>query len=225
VDISAWLRSLGLEQYEPAFRENDIDAGVLPQLTAEDLSGLGVASIGHRRKLLAAIVSLNSGALPTRAAPAEHRPAAIYLAERRQLTVMFCDLVGSTALSSALDPEEMGDLIRAYQNPVTGEIMRYEGHIAKYLGDGVLAYFGWPRAHEDDAERAIRAGLDAARSVARLQAPTGAALAARTGIATGLVVVGDLVGAGRKLAKLEACSPRRRWSWRKLCPGSRRCWA
>jgi class 3 adenylate cyclase/predicted ATPase len=196
VDIAAWLRSLGLERYEPAFRENDVDAEVLPQLTAEDLSGLGVASIGHRRKLLAAIASLKTGTLPTQAAPAEQRPAAVPDAERRQLTVMFCDLVGSTALSSRLDPEEMAALMRTYQNAVAGEIARYEGYVARYLGDGALAYFGLPQAHEDDAERAVRAGLAVVDVVARLRAPGGEALAARVGIATGLVVAGELIGTG-----------------------------
>ena len=117
-------------------------------------------------------------------------------AERRQLTVMFVDLVGSTALSARLDPEEMREVLRAYQNTVTGEIARFDGHVAKLMGDGVLAYFGWPRAHEDDAERAVRAGLAIAEAVGRLATPAGEPLAARVGIATGLVVVGDLVGEG-----------------------------
>ena len=117
-------------------------------------------------------------------------------AERRQLTVMFVDLVGSTALSARLDPEEMREVLRAYQNTVTGEIARFDGHVAKLMGDGVLAYFGWPRAHEDDAERAVRAGLAIVEAVGRLSTPAGEPLAARVGIATGLVVVGDLVGEG-----------------------------
>src|SRR5512132_3012788 len=115
-------------------------------------------------------------------------------AERRQLTVLFVDLVGSTALSARLDPEAMGELIRAYQKKVAAEVARFEGHVAKYMGDGVLAYFGRPNAHEDDAERAVRAGLAIARSIAGLEAPDGGRLAARVGIATGLVVVGELVG-------------------------------
>ena len=117
-------------------------------------------------------------------------------AERRQLTVMFIDLVGSTQLSQRFDPEEMRDIIRAYQSTVSAEIIRYEGHVAKLMGDGVLAYFGWPRAHEDDAERAVRAGLAAMAATASLTTPRGEPLAARIGIATGLVVVGDLVGEG-----------------------------
>ena len=115
-------------------------------------------------------------------------------AERRQLTVMFVDLVGSTALASRLDPEEMGALLRAYQDAVAGEVVRFEGYVAKFMGDGVLAYFGYPRAHEDAAERAVRAGLAVTEAVARFRAPTGSPLATRVGIATGLVVVGDLVG-------------------------------
>ena len=109
---------------------------------------------------------------------------------------MFVDLVGSTALSTRLDPEDMREVLRAYQNAVTGEIARFDGHVAKLMGDGVLAYFGWPRAHEDDAERAVRAGLAIATAVGRLSTPAGEPLAARVGIATGLVVVGDLVGEG-----------------------------
>src|SRR5215213_3163872 len=161
VDIGIWLRGLGLEQYEQAFRANDVDGQILPKLTAEDLAALGVASVGHRRKLLEAIAALSSGAPP--AAGARPGPAAApisrHAAQRRQLTVMFVDLVGSTALSGRLDPEEMQEVLRAYQNTVAGEIARYGGHLAKFLGDGVLAYFGWPRAEEDEAERAVRAGL------------------------------------------------------------------
>src|SRR5687767_4358392 len=117
-------------------------------------------------------------------------------AERRQLTVMFVDLVGSTALSTRLDPEDMREVIRAYQDAVAGEVARFEGHVAKFMGDGVLAYFGFPQAHEDDAEHAVWAGLDILGSVGRLRSPEGKPLAARVGIATGLVVVGDLVGSG-----------------------------
>jgi class 3 adenylate cyclase/predicted ATPase len=202
MDVGAWLRGLGLEQYEQAFRENDIDAEVLADLAAEDLIGLGVTSIGHRRKLLAAITVLHGSAAPPTSpgvtAPAAVSDAVVPLpeAERRQVTVMFADLVGSTALSARLDPEEMRKVIRAYQSTVASEITRYEGHVAKFMGDGILAYFGWPRAHEDDAERAARAGVAVASSVAALEAPDGQTLAVRVGIATGLVVVGDLVGSG-----------------------------
>jgi class 3 adenylate cyclase len=173
--------------YEHAFLDQDIDAEVLPQLTADDLCALGVTSVGHRRKLLAAIAALDQPRASEDAPPPRD-------AERRQLTVMFVDLVGSTELSRGLDPEEMGGLIRAYQNALAGEVTRFEGHIAKCMGDGVLAYFGWPRAHEDEAERAVRTGLAIVAVVGRLAAPGGEPLAARVGIATGLVVVGDLVG-------------------------------
>jgi hypothetical protein len=159
MDVAAWLRGLGLGRYEQAFRENDVDAEVLADLTAEDLIGLGVTSIGHRRKLLAAIATLRAGSVlattPPTTAPAAVPGTALPFseAERRQVTVMFADLVGSTALVSRLDPEEMRKVIRAYQDTVAGEISRYEGHVAKFMGDGVLVYFGWPKAHEDDAER------------------------------------------------------------------------
>jgi class 3 adenylate cyclase/tetratricopeptide (TPR) repeat protein len=211
LDIPSWLRGLGLEQYEPAFRENDVDEDVLPRLTSEDLKELGVASIGHRRKLLDAIAKLaptydvENGALenvdagsrqeaegdpPVAKAPGEP------LVERRQLTVLFCDLVGSAALSRALDPEDMRELLRTYQNTVAGEIRRFEGHLAQFLGDGVLAYFGYPRAHEDDAERAVRSGLSILDITSRLRTPTGEPFAVRFGIATGLVVSGDVIGEG-----------------------------
>jgi len=201
VDVGTWLRGLGLGQYEQAFRDNDIDADVLPTLTADDLREIGVASLGHRKRLLAACATLappSACPQPPAAAPAPTPPPTPTApqAERRQLTVMFVDLVGSTALSARLDPEEMREVLRAYQNTVTGEIARIDGHVAKLMGDGVLAYFGWPRAHEDDADRAVRAGLALAEAVGRLHTPAGEPLAARVGIATGLVVVGDLVGEG-----------------------------
>ncbi len=198
MDVAVWLAGLGLERYEPAFRENAIDSAVLPSLTADDLKDLGVVIVGHRRKLLEAIAGLKaaSALAPTSQAPASPGAAAERDAERRQLTVMFVDLVGSTALSARLDPEDMHGIIRLYQNTVAGEIARFEGHIAKFMGDGVLAYFGWPRAHEDEAERAARAGLAVSAAVSRLKAPDGEPLQTRIGIATGLVVVGDLVGQG-----------------------------
>ena len=160
MDVAAWLRGLGLGRYEQTFRENDVDAEVLADLTAEDLIGLGVTSIGHRRKLLAAMATLRAGSVPATTppttAPAPGTALPFSEAERRQVTVMFADLVGSTAMVSRVDPEEMRKVIRAYQNTVSGEISRYVGHVAKFMGDGVLAYFGWPKAHEDDAERAAR---------------------------------------------------------------------
>ncbi len=185
--MAAWLRGLGLGQYAEAFRENDVDAGLLSSLTAEDLREMGVASVGHRRRLLQAIAERSRAERPVAAAA----PGA----ERRQLTVMFVDLVGSTALSARLDPEETGAVLRAYQGAVAAAIATVEGHVAKFMGDGVLAYFGWPRAHEDEAERAVRAGLAARDAVAGLPGHD-PPLACRIGIATGLVVVGELIGEG-----------------------------
>lgn len=198
MDIAAWLAGLGLERYRQAFDENDVDGEVLRQLTGDDLKDIGIVSLGHRKKLLEAIAGLS--AVPGRAAavsaPLPASAARPPAAERRQLTVMFIDLVGSTELSAKLDPEDMSGIIRLYQNTVAGEITRFEGHVAKFMGDGVLAYFGWPKAHEDEAERAVRTGLSVMKAMERLQAPAGTALRARIGIATGLVVVGDLVGEG-----------------------------
>ena len=194
MDVEGWLRSLGLGQYEALFRANEIDADILPELTDVDLEKLGVP-LGHRKRLLRAIAGLAAAETLTvpSASTGVTPPDA---AERRQLTVMFCDLVGSTALSVRFDPEELREEIRAYQNAVSGVVARYDGFIAKFMGDGVLAYFGYPRAHEDDAERAVRAGLEIAAVVARLETRGTEPLAARIGIATGLVVVGDLVGEG-----------------------------
>ena len=196
MDLGGWLRGLGLDQYETTFRENEIDATVLPRLTAEDLKDLGVVSVGHRRKLLDAIAALRADAeatAPSAAAPSG--ASAPSHAERRQVTVMFSDLVGSTALSARMDPEDLREVIGAYQRCVTETVRPFGGFVAKYMGDGVLIYFGYPQAHEDDAERAVRAGLGAIDAVGRLD--LGAArLQARVGIATGLVVVGDLVGEG-----------------------------
>ena len=202
MDVGRFLREFGLERYEPAFRENKIDSEILPKLTAEDLKDLGIALVGDRRRLLDAIASLHAEVqtpateTPHVAEAAIGRGSPIAEAERRQLTVMFVDLVGSTELSRRLDPEEMREVIRAYQNTVAGEIGLFDGHVAKFMGDGVLAYFGWPHGHEDDAERSVRAALAIVDTVARLATPAGKALAARIGIATGLVIVGDLIGEG-----------------------------
>jgi class 3 adenylate cyclase/tetratricopeptide (TPR) repeat protein len=194
MDVAAWLRDLGLERYVSAFRDNDIDAEVLPKLTAEDLISIGVTSVGHRRKLLDAIAGLGM-AVPTAvvAAPASGAPAQVD-AERRQLTVMFCDVVGSTALSTRYDPEDLRELIGGYHRAVAETVGRFDGFVAKYMGDGVLVYFGYPRAHEDDAERAVRAALAVIEAVGRL--PAREDLRVRLGIATGLAVVGDLIGEG-----------------------------
>jgi class 3 adenylate cyclase/predicted ATPase len=184
MDVAVWLRGLGLERYEGAFRDNEIDWEALPRLTAEDLKDLGVVLGSHRRKLLTAIAALRND--QGSAAPA---------AERRQLTVMFCDLVGSTALAARLDPEDLREVITAYHRAVAEIVAGFDGFVAKYMGDGVLIYFGYPRAHEDDAERAVRAGLGLIEAIARLEAKP-VKLQARVGIATGLVVVGDLIGEG-----------------------------
>jgi class 3 adenylate cyclase/predicted ATPase len=196
MNIAEWLRALGLEQYENAFRENAIDAEVLRELTADDLRELGITAIGHRRKLLAAIAALGKGIpLPNPPPLAEKgRVGAGAEAERRQLTVMFCDLVGSTPLSQRFDPEDLREIVGAYHRCVADTVARFAGFVAKYMGDGVLIYFGYPEAHEDDAERAVRAGLAVIDAVRRLAAPE--PLNVRLGIASGLVVVGDLIGAG-----------------------------
>src|SRR5438270_2390557 len=192
--VAAWLQDLGLERYVPAFRDNDIDAEVLLKLTAEDLISIGVTSVGHRRKLLDAIAGLGM-AVPAAVvtAPAPGAPAQAE-AERRQLTVMFCDLVGSTALSTRFDPEDLRELIGDYHRVVAETVGRFDGFVAKYMGDGVLIYFGYPQAHEDDAERAVRAGLAVIEAVGRLRAREN--LSVRLGVATGLAVVGDLIGEG-----------------------------
>jgi class 3 adenylate cyclase len=200
VDIASWLHGLGLQQYEKAFRDNDIDFEILPKLTMEDLTGIGITSVGHRRRLIEAIAALGTprpAMLKPQFQVAPNRPARrTDDAERRRLSVMFVDLVGSTALSGRLDPEDMRTVITGYQNAVAGMVTRFEGHVAKYMGDGVLCYFGWPNAHEDDAERAVRAGLLITTAMKDLETPEGEPLSARVGIATGLVVIGDLIGAG-----------------------------
>ena len=202
-DIVQWLADLGLEKYVSAFSEAEIDVADLPYLTDEDLKEVGLP-VGPRRRVNEAIKRLSrpdSSAIgPTHETPAtpetaQHLSSSVN-AERRHLTVMFVDLVGSTALSGQLDPEDLRELMRRYQNVVAGEINRMEGYVAKFMGDGVLAYFGWPRTHEDEAERAVRVGLAVTVAVAKLRTPGGSALATRVGIATGLVVVGDVIGEG-----------------------------
>jgi class 3 adenylate cyclase/predicted ATPase len=194
MDVAAWLQGLGLERYAPAFRDNEIDWDALPKLTSEDLKDLGVVLGGHRRKLLDAIAALGA-ALPAATVTAASRDArAPADAERRQLTVMFCDLVGSTALSTRHDPEDLRELIGTYHRAVADTVGRFAGFVAKYMGDGVLIYFGYPQAHEDDAERAVRAGLAVIAAVGQL--PARQDLNVRLGVATGLAVVGDLIGEG-----------------------------
>lgn len=203
--VAQWLEQLDLGQYASVFAENDIDGEVLSELTDSDLEKIGV-TLGHRKKILKAIAALQtdqsttpSGAkFPAPGTPAEAPKAAD--AERRQLTVMFCDLVGSTKLSGKLDPEDLRDVNRTYQDACKAAIERFDGYVARYMGDGVLAYFGYPQAHEDDAERAIYASLGIVESMIRINKRLGRKesidLAVRVGIATGPVVVGDLIGEG-----------------------------
>src|SRR5271169_6644990 len=185
--IADWLEELGMSEYAERFAENDIDTSVLGHLTDQDLKDLGV-SLGHRRKILAAVAGYH--AIP--ASPPSPKPQDT--AERRQVTVMFADLVGSTALSGRMDPEDLREVISAYQKCVAETVRRFGGFVAKYMGDGVLVYFGYPEAHEQDAEQAVRAGLELIAAVAALN--THSSLQTRIGIATGMVVVGDLIGSG-----------------------------
>jgi class 3 adenylate cyclase/predicted ATPase/ABC-type transport system involved in cytochrome c biogenesis ATPase subunit len=191
--VANWLKSLGLGEYSQRFAENRIDAGVLRDLTDQDLEKIGIP-LGHRKKMLRAIAELGGAVLTT--PPAVSVSNRQDTAERRQLTVMLCDLVGSTALSARLDPEDMGAVMDAYHAACARIVQSYDGFLGDFRGDGILAYFGYPRAHEDDAERTVRAGLDIIAAVARLETRAAEALAVRIGIATGLVVVGDLSGEG-----------------------------
>jgi class 3 adenylate cyclase len=190
VDVSVWLRNLGLGHYEAAFRENDVTVDVLRHLTAEDLNELGVAAVGHRRQLLVAIAAMQAQRQDGPTGDA----ALVSMGERRQLTVMFCDLVGSTALSEKLDPEELHSVLHAYRSLCWDVIARYDGFVARYVGDGILTYFGWPSAHEEDAERAVRAALEIVQSIKR--ACSTEDLSVRIGIATGPVVIGETTGSG-----------------------------
>src|SRR4030081_2667927 len=194
MDVGTWLSGLGLSQYEAVFRESAIDADVLTELTDQHLKDLGVA-LGHRLKMLRAIRELD-GEAPVKASTAKPQAAA----DRRQLTVMFCDLVDSTALTAQLDPEDMGDLLRAFQRAVAVAVTRFDVHFAKWTGDGASVYFGYPRAHEDDAERATRASIALIEAVGKLRRERGVALEVRIGISTGLVVAGgrDRRGGGRE---------------------------
>src|SRR6516164_5960382 len=195
--IADWLGKLGLSEYAQRFADNDIDFTILGDLTDQDLEKIGIASLGHRRKLLRAIANLETvekgtPAVAVIAAPASPLPHDS--ADRRQVTVMFSDLVGSTALAARMDPEDLREIMSAYQKCVAETVQRYDGFVARYMGDGVLVHFGYPSAHEDDAERAVRAGLELVIAVAALKSR--APLQTRIGIATGLVVVGELIGSG-----------------------------
>jgi len=187
--IADWLEKLGMSEYAQRFAENRIDFSILRDLTDQHLKDLGIA-LGDRLKILRAIRELSSPVSPPPLPELQPQEAA----ERRQVTVMFSDLVGSTALSTRMDPEDLREVISAYQKCVAETVRRFGGYVAKYMGDGVLVYFGYPQAHEDDAERAVRAGLELAVAVGGLK--THAPLQTRIGIATGLVVVGDLIGSG-----------------------------
>jgi class 3 adenylate cyclase len=201
MDIADWLRQLGLERYETVFRENDVSAEVLPGLTVEDLKELGVTSVGHRRQLLNAIAKLrNNSDLNRRGStigPADDVPVRSRqnAGERRPVSVMFCDMMGFTQLSSRLDPEDLSEVIRGYQSCVATIIRQFGGFIARYVGDGVLIYFGWPQASETDAERAVRAALAIIAAVGQTPTLSGR-VRVRIGIATGLVVVGEPIGKG-----------------------------
>src|ERR1700739_4254414 len=197
MDIVVWLRSLGLGKYEPAFRENEIDEAVLPSLTHETLKELGVIAVGHRLKLLEAIPDLRRAAIAETpsvdAAAPSSAPSALPedRAERRQVTVMFSDLVGSTALSTRMDPEDLREVISAYQKCVAEIVQRFGGFVAKYMGDGVLISFGYSLGPEYDGGRAVRAALEAIAAVSVLRVSV--RLQTRIGIATGLVVIGDII--------------------------------
>jgi len=206
MDVGAWLRELGLERYATAFRENEITADVLPHLSAEDLKEIGVGPVGHRRQLLTAINALgdkgragadqnNEGAdSPGEARAAEVLAATASGAERRQITVMFCDLVGSTELSTKVDPEDLRQFLQSFFSTMSGEIERHHGFVARHLGDGALVYFGYPESHENEAESAVRAALAVVATVSGLAPLIGVRPQVRVGIATGLVVVGELLG-------------------------------
>lgn len=188
-EVRTWLASLGLEQYINAFETNDIERDLLPELTDQTLKDIGVASAGHRLKILKAVREASFEDTVVPAQPAIHASVSSRDAERRQITVLFCDLVGSTALSEELDPEDLRSLMQAYQKACGTVVERYEGHVAQYLGDGLMVYFGWPHAHEDDAHRAVRTGLEIVDAIKGLGAPV--ELLVRVGIATGPVVVGE----------------------------------
>jgi class 3 adenylate cyclase len=200
-DLRRWLHPIGLEELADTLAANDIDLDLLPELSDEDLKELGL-SLGHRRRLLRAIGEMASVRPPpvvsTTAPASDSGPAAApsgetgRAAERRQVTVLFCDLVGSTELSGRYDPEDLRELLRRYHDAMTEVVVRHGGYVANYLGDGVLAYFGWPRAEEDEAAQAVRAGLAAVAAAKELS------LHVHVGIASGTVVIGDLEAAGRR---------------------------
>src|SRR5271170_4050709 len=193
-ELREWLRRNKFEQYADAFEANDIGLDILPELNERDLEQLGV-SLGNRRRLLKAIAERGTDVAAPKP-PDAQAPTASADAERRQVTVLFCDMVGSTALSGKVDPELLGNLIRRYQDAAAGAIGRFGGFVAKFMGDGVLAYFGFPRAFEDAAERAVHAAIAVLAEVGGIELPDNTRVQARIGIATGLVVVGEIIGTG-----------------------------
>jgi class 3 adenylate cyclase len=192
-EVRKWLDTIGLAQYADTFETNDLDIDLLGQVDDQLLKDIGVASAGHRLRIRNAIAKLSQQEKSVSSLDAAADAASVS-AERRQVTVMFSDLVGSTALSARMDPEDLREVISAYQKCIADTVQRFGGFVAKYMGDGVLIYFGYPQAHEDDAERAVRAGLELVAAVGVLK--THEPLQTRVGIATGLVVVGDLIGSG-----------------------------
>jgi class 3 adenylate cyclase len=195
--IADWLEKLGMSEYVERFVKNDIDLSVLRHLTDQDLKEIGV-SLGHRRKLLAAVAEMIGTTSTARAPVTATESKAQDTAERRQVTDVLRP-VGSTALSARMDPEDLREVISAYQKCVADTVRRLGGFVAKYMGDGVLVYFGYPEAHEDDAERAVRAGLELIAAISTIKAPV--SLQTRVGIATGLVVVGDGRQPARNIGK------------------------
>ena len=198
--IKDWLTQLGLQEHDDLFRENGVDLDLLPELTNDDLKDMGIVRLRDRKILIKAIDELKSTQVETSARQTDlaRQPSPV---QRRQLTVMFCDLVGSTALSTRYDPEDLRELLRAFQATCRADILEYKGFIARYMGDGILVYFGYPVAMEDSPERAVRAGLQILKSMKRLNAEVGKGygveLQVRIGVATGSVVVGDMhVGEG-----------------------------
>jgi class 3 adenylate cyclase/predicted ATPase len=194
--LRQWLRTIGLDQYASLLAEHDIDDETVAELTEPDLEKLGI-SVGHRKKIIKAMAAYRSMLVKAKARPGEPQQFdEMVKPERRQLTVLFCDVVGSTTLSTQLDPEDLRDVLHEFQACCGKAITRYEGHIARLMGDGVLAYFGFPIAHEDDAERAANAALEMVESISAMSTPLVQSLQIRVGIATGLVVVGDFIGEG-----------------------------
>jgi hypothetical protein len=191
IDIRVWLANLGLEVYAENFQINAVDGSVLADLTESDLVELGVDKIGNRCKLMRAIELLNQSTLPVATAP-EDEAYTLQTTERRQITIMFCDLVGSTALSHQFDPEIMSEILSDYQTACGSIILSFDGYVAQYLGDGIVAYFGYPQAQEDEAVQAVRAGLAIAAAIATLQTQAQTPLAVRVGIASGLVIPGKV---------------------------------